>query len=167
MLWVGGVNIYIVNTGALFFFSLGYYIVKYNMNYKHIDNMKTIDMIIVYIITIITSLFFNEKIITISSINIIAGILFFIKLSYNFATNDKIYKKLAWMEQYAFWVYATHGVVIAAMIKISVKIMPMDNGWLLVHYFLVTVLCISILVFFGIIFKKIFPKLFSVLTGGR
>jgi surface polysaccharide O-acyltransferase-like enzyme len=167
MLWIGGIDIYIVNTGALFFFSLGYYIVKYNLNYKHIDNIKIIDMIIVYMITITASLFFNEKIKAIPAINIIAGILFFVKLSYNFATNDRIYKKLTWMEQYAFWVYATHGIVIAAMIKISVKIMPMDNGWLLVHYFLVTLLCILVLVFLGTIFKKIFPKLFSVLTGGR
>jgi fucose 4-O-acetylase-like acetyltransferase len=167
LLWIGGVNIYIVNAGALFFFALGYYIVKYNINYKHLDTIKTLDMVIMYIITIITSLFFREKITIISAMNIIVGIMFFVKLSRTFIKEDKIYTLLAWLEQYSFWVYATHGIVIAAMIKLSVKIMPMNGGWLLVHYFMVTLLCIFVLVGIGIIFRKIFPKIFLVLTGGR
>jgi fucose 4-O-acetylase-like acetyltransferase len=167
ILWISGINIYIVNTGALFFFALGYYIIKYNIDYKHLDNIKTMDMIIMYMITIIISLFFKEKVIIISAINIIVGIIFFIKLSLQFIQVDTIYKLLAWFEKYAFWVYATHGIVIAAMIKISVKIMPMNGGWLLVHYFIVTLLCIFLLVVIGIGFRKIFPKIFSILTGGR
>jgi fucose 4-O-acetylase-like acetyltransferase len=167
ILCIGGINIYIVNTSALFFFALGYYIVKYNINYKHIDNIKTSDMAIMYMITIITSLFFREKIPIISVINIIVGIMFFIKLSYSFTKESKTYKIFAWLEQYAFWVYATHGIAIAIMVKLSVKIMPMNGGWLLVHYFIVTLLCILVLLGVGIIFRKIFPKAFSILTGGR
>jgi surface polysaccharide O-acyltransferase-like enzyme len=167
LLWIGGINIYIVSTAALFFFALGYYIVKYKINYKHIDNIKTSDIAIMYMITILTSLFFKEKVIVISAINIITGIIFFIRLSYSFIKIKKVYKILSWLEQYAFWVYATHGIVIAAMIKISIKIMPMNGGWLLVNYFGITLLCIFILVCIGIIFRKIFPKIFSILTGGR
>ena len=167
LLWIGGINIYIVSTGALFFFTLGYYIVKYNITYKHLDNIKTLDMVIMYTITIITSLFFKEKITIISAVNIIVGIMFFIKLSYNFIKEDKIYKLFAWLEQYAFWVYATHGIVIAAIIKLSVKIMPMNGGWLLIHYFCGALFCIFLLVGIGVIFRKILPRIFSILTGRR
>jgi surface polysaccharide O-acyltransferase-like enzyme len=167
LLWIGGINIYIVSTVALFFFTLGYYIVKYKVNYEHIDNIKTSDMVVMYMITILTTLFFKEKIAIISAINIIIGIMFFIKVSYSFIKIKKTYKILSWLEQYAFWVYATHGIVIAAMIKISVKIMPMNSGWLLVNYFGITLLCIFILVCIGIIFRRIFPKIFLILTGGR
>jgi fucose 4-O-acetylase-like acetyltransferase len=167
ILWVSGINIYVVNTGALFFFTLGYYIVKYNLNYRHLDNIRTLDMVVMYMITITTSLFFKERMAIISAINIIVGIIFFIKLSYNFVKESKTYETLAWLEQYAFWVYATHGITIAIMIKLSVKIMPMNNGWLLIHYFIVTLLCIFVLLGIGIIFRKMFPKIFSILTGGR
>jgi surface polysaccharide O-acyltransferase-like enzyme len=167
LLWFGGVNIYIISPAALFFFSLGYYIVKYNINYKHIDNLKMMDMVIMYIITILASLFMYDHIPVISNINIIVGITFFVKLSYNFIKKDNIYKMLSWLEQYSFWLYATHGIFIAVLIKISVKIMPMNGVWLLVHYFAITILCIIILVGIGIIFKKIFPKIYNVLTGGR
>jgi hypothetical protein len=83
--------------------------------------------------------------------------MFFIKLSYSFIKENKTYKIFAWLEQYAFWVYATHGIALAVMVKLSVKIMPMNGGWLLVHYFMVTLLCILILLGIGIIFRKIFP----------
>jgi hypothetical protein len=167
LLWIGGINIYIVSTGALFFFALGYYIVKYNINYKYLDDIKKFDMAIMYIITIITSLFLKEKMAITSSVNIIVGIIFFIKLSYIFIKKDKIYKLFIWLEQYAFWVYATHGIVIAAITKLSIKIMPMNGGWLLVHYFGGALFCIFILVGIGVIFRKVFPKIFSILTGGR
>jgi surface polysaccharide O-acyltransferase-like enzyme len=167
LLWIGDINIYIVNTSALFFFTLGYYIVKYKVSYKHIDNIKTSDIVLMYMITILAGLFFREEVTIISCINIIVGIMFFIKLSYSFVKTEKTYKILSWLEQYAFWVYATHVIAIAAMIKISIKIMPMNGGWLLINYFGVTLLCISILVGIGIIFKRIFPKTFSILTGGR
>jgi fucose 4-O-acetylase-like acetyltransferase len=167
LLWAGGINIYIVSTGALFFFALGYYIVKYKVDYKHIDNIKTSDIVIMYMITILTSIFFRERITIISAINIITGIMFFIRLSYSFIKTEKAYKIFSWLEQYAFWVYATHGIVIAAMTKISIKIMPMNDGWLLVNYFGVTLLCIFILVCIGKIFRRISPKIFSILTGGR
>jgi fucose 4-O-acetylase-like acetyltransferase len=166
-LWIGGIKIYIVSSGALFFFTLGYYIVKYDVNYGHLDNIKTFDMLIMYITTITISLFFKERITIISQLNIIVGIMFFIKLSLGFIKGDKTYKILTWLEQYAFWVYATHGIVIAAMIKVSVKVMPMNGAWLLVHYFIVTLLCIFILICAGVAFRKLFPKVFSMLTGGR
>jgi fucose 4-O-acetylase-like acetyltransferase len=167
ILWIGGINIYVVNTIALFFFTLGYYIVKYHINYKHLDNLKTLDMAVMYMTTIIISLFFKEKITIISAVNTITGIIFFIKISYIFAQEIKTYKILAWLEKYGFWVYATHGIVIAAMIKISIKMMPMNGGWLLVNYFGVTLLCIIVTLGIGILFKKTFPKIFSILTGGR
>ena len=118
-------------------------------------------------ITILTSMFFKERITIIPFINIITGILFFIKSSRGFIKTEKVYNVLSRLEQYAFWVYATHGIALAAMIKVSVKIMPMHGGWLLVNYFGITLLCILALIFTGKIFRKIFPKAFSVLTGGR
>jgi surface polysaccharide O-acyltransferase-like enzyme len=167
ILWVSGIDIYIINNGALFFFALGYYIVKYNINYKCLDNIKKYDIVIMYMITIIISLLFREKVVIISAINIIVGIIFFIKLSYTFVKKNETYKVFEWLEQYAFWIYATHAIILSATMKLVAKIMPMNGIWLLVHYFLVTLLYISVLLCVGVIFKKLFPKLFSILTGGR
>lgn len=167
MLWISDINIYIVRADALFFFSLGHYIVKYKINYQHIDNIKTLDICSMYGLVIICRFFFKEEIPIFSCINIIVGIMFFIRCSFNCIKNDNVYNILLRLKRYAFWLYATHGIVLVAMIKLSVKIMPMNGGWLLVHYFVVTSLCIIILVGTGVIFRRIFPKIYGVLTGGR
>jgi fucose 4-O-acetylase-like acetyltransferase len=49
ILWIGNINIYIVSPEALLFFSLGYYIVKYNINYTRFDAIKLYDITITYI----------------------------------------------------------------------------------------------------------------------
>ncbi|GAB6390969.1 MAG: acyltransferase [Treponematales bacterium] len=167
ILWIGGVNIYLVNTGALFFFALGYYVVKYRLDYHCLDNIRTRDISLMYAISIITGLFFADKMPLTSNINIIVGILFFLKLSHWFVNRERIYQPLLWLEGYAFFVYATHGIFLAVLIKLSVKIMPMHGLWLLAHYFGVTLLCIALLVGAGAVFKRLLPKPFAVLTGGR
>ncbi|GHV79469.1 hypothetical protein AGMMS49944_12600 [Spirochaetia bacterium] len=167
ILWLTNPNIYILNTGALFYFSLGYYIVKYNLDYKHIDNIKINDLALTYIITLIAKLVFQKYIPIIGNINVIVAILFFIRISDYFIQNKKIYNILNWLKEYAFWVYALHILLEASLVKLSVLIIPMKNGWLLVQYFGVSIVSIIILVLLGIIIRKLMPKFYALLTGGR
>jgi fucose 4-O-acetylase-like acetyltransferase len=167
ILWISGINIYLVNTGALFFFTLGYYIVKYNINYKHIDNIKFHDILLMYGITIIAKLYFSENVVIIGQINIIVAIIFFIKTSSYFVNNTKVYTLLNWLKEYAFFVYALHAVLEIILVKISVLIIPMKNGWLLAQYFGVSIITIILLVLLGMVLKKTTPKTYAVLTGGR
>jgi hypothetical protein len=88
-------------------------------------------------------------------------------LTHYFINNGKLYKKLAWLEKYAFFVYAIHGIALIIMQKLSVKIMPMHDGWILLQYFSVTIIGIVIFVLLGVLVSKLFPKLFTILTGGR
>jgi surface polysaccharide O-acyltransferase-like enzyme len=167
ILWIADPNIYIINTGALLYFSIGYYIVKYNLDYKHIDNIKVNDLIIMYVVTIIARLIFHEYISIIGNINIFVGIIFFIRISIYFIKNEKIYSLLNWLKGYAFWVYALHMLLEAVLIKLSVLIIPMKEGWLLIQYFGVSIVTIILLIILGIILRKMSPKIYGILTGGR
>jgi fucose 4-O-acetylase-like acetyltransferase len=167
IVWISGIPIYPVSPTALFFFSLGYYIVKYNIDYKKIDAVKNYDIIVLYVITIIMELCFEKYIAKIHVMNILIGSLFFIKLTRYFIENENIYNKLAWLEKYAFFVYAIHGILLAVLQKLSVKIIPMRDGWLLVQYFSVNIIGILLFVLLGVMVRKIAPKLYALLTGGR
>jgi fucose 4-O-acetylase-like acetyltransferase len=167
ILWISGMNIYIVNTGALFYFSLGYYIVKYNIDYRLADNIELYDIMPAYGIIIITGLFFSKHIAVIGNINIIIAVLFFIKISNYFVNNQNLYDILDRLKVHAFFVYALHGILEAILIKLSVLIIPMRQGWLLVQYFGVSIITIVLLVIMGMVLKKITPTLYGILTGGR
>jgi fucose 4-O-acetylase-like acetyltransferase len=167
ILWTYEINIYLVSSEALLFFTLGYYIVKYAPDFKELDGIKMYDITGIYIITILLELFFKGKIPVIHKINIIIGSILFIKLTENFIKNERVYNQLAWLEKYTFFVYAVHGVGLAAMQKISVKIIPMHDGWILVQYFSVNIIGIIIFVIMGVTVKKLFPQIYGILTGGR
>jgi fucose 4-O-acetylase-like acetyltransferase len=167
VLWTSNINIYIVSTEALLFFTLGYYIVKYSLDYKKIDAIEYYDIGTVYITTIILELFFIKYVPIIHKINIILGSVLFIKLTYYFINKERIYNKLLWLEKYAFFVYAIHGIALAIMQKLSVKIIPMRGFLILLQYFSVSIVGIIIFVLIGVIVQKLFPKLFKILTGGR
>lgn len=167
VLWVSSINIKIVSTEALLFFTLGYYVVKYSLDYKKIDIFKYYDIGIIYIITIILELFFVEYVPIIHKINIILGSILFIKLTYCFVNKEHIYNKLLRLEKYAFFVYAVHGIALTVLAKLSVKIIPMHDFWIIIQYFSVNIIGIIIFVLMGITVRKLLPKLYGILTGGR
>jgi hypothetical protein len=43
----------------------------------------------------------------------------------------------------------------------------MHGGWILLQYFSVSIIGIIMFVLIGVIIRKIFPRLYGVLTGGR
>jgi fucose 4-O-acetylase-like acetyltransferase len=167
LLWIGNVKIYIISPEALLFFTLGYYIVKYGLDYRRLDAIKMRDAGIMYAMTIIASIFFKENFPALAKINILVGVIFFIRLSAIFVKSSAIYRPLSWLGQYAFWLYATHVILLNSMENHSKRILPPTLGGVLANYFLITLLCIIIIVGAGAVFKKVFPKTFSILTGGR
>jgi surface polysaccharide O-acyltransferase-like enzyme len=167
LLWINDINVYIVSNEALLFFTLGYYVVKYFLDYKKLDAIKFVDILVVYVITISIELFFNEYVPTIHKINIIIGSIVFIKLTNYLIQNIKVNNMLVWLEKYAFFVYAIHEPCLTVMKKLSVKIIPMKGWWILLQYFGIAFLGIIIFLIIGIIVKRLFPRIYGILTGGR
>jgi fucose 4-O-acetylase-like acetyltransferase len=166
--WLANIPLSIVvSPEALLFFALGYYIVRYSLDYRSLDAIKRYDIVLIYSITIIMELFFSRYIPVIHKVNIIIGIVAFIKLSRYFINNEKWYHVLSWLEPYAFFVYAVHGIALAVMTKLSVKMIPMHGGWLLLQYFGVNISGTILFVLMGMAVRKVFPRLFRMLTGGR
>jgi hypothetical protein len=100
-------------------------------------------------------------------INILIGCIFFMKASQYFIENIKLYKISAWLEKYQIVVYAIHGMVIPQLLKIYIKIIPLNGVFILTGYFIMIFFGVFVSLIFGIIFKKLLSKLNGILTGGR
>jgi len=165
ILWIGKVNIYVVSTEALFFFALGCYVVKYGLCETTIDRIQLPEMTALYLVTLTAELFGGIPII--HNINILLGCAYFIRLSGLAVKNAALYRRLTWLEQYEFIVYAAHGLVIALLGKIVIRTLPLYGGFLLLEYFGVVLVSIVLCLIFGIVFKRLLPGIYAVLTGGR
>jgi fucose 4-O-acetylase-like acetyltransferase len=167
ILWINNINIYIVSSEALLFFTFGYYTIKYKLTEKNIDTIKIIDLSVIYGITIILEFLFGESILTLHKVNIVIGCIFFLKISECFIENIKLYKVLVWLEKYQFMVYAVHGVIMSQLLKIYIKIIPINGVYILLGYFCMILFGVFVSLVFGIVFRRMFPKMNGILTGGR
>ena len=165
--WINNIKIYIVSPEALLFFTFGYYVVKNNLSIKNIDKINLLDLSIIYCVTIVLEYFFIEIIPVLHKINIIIGCMFFLRISKYFVESIKLYNVLAWLEKYQFIVYAVHGIIIPQLLKIYIRIIPLNGVYILFGYFFMILFGVSVSLFFGIVFKKLFPKIYGILTGGR
>ena len=167
VLWLHNINVYILSVEALLFFSLGYYIVKYSLAIENIDKIKICDILIIYLLTLISELFFFKNYFVIHKINILLGCIVFIKLSGFLIRKEPFYKKLAWLEGYSFFLYAFHEPLLSIIKKLSARIMPMHDGYLLIQYFSLSILDILISLSVGVLLYKLLPSVYLVLTGQR
>jgi fucose 4-O-acetylase-like acetyltransferase len=167
ILWTNNVNIYVVSSEALMFFVLGCYIVKYGLTEKNIDAITIIDLLVIYGITIISEFILAGKMPLLHKINIVIGCMFFLKISQNIIGNKKLYETLVWLGKYEFFVYAVHMAIMPQFLKIYIRTIPLNGVYILLGYFAVIIVGIIVSLISGIIFKKILPKTYGILTGGR
>ena len=73
----------------------------------------------------------------------------------------RLYRILAWLEKYAFTVYAVHGIAIPQLLKIYVRIIPLNGVYILLGYFVMILFGVIVALAFGIILRKLFLKYFQ------
>ena len=100
---------------------------------------------------------------------VIFACVIFVKLSKLIVENERIFNITQYLAGFSFFLYAIHTPLLDELIKrIWLPFLPMKNTFFsLLEYFGVTFLVICIGTGIGIALKKIFPKLFGLLTGGR
>ena len=167
------VNIQYGITTALFYFTLGYYAVKYIGRFiKFLDAIRWRDFIMAYLISFALTVLSNMNSLTgscfIGWFNLLFTVCLAIKVAGVACKNENLFEKLSYLSGYSFWVFAAHlPFTLPVMRKLSVKVIPMHGVWILVQFFGVVILCVVFLLILGIAVKKYLPKVFALLNGGR
>lgn len=192
LLWVCNIELYVVSTRALLFFSLAYYATKYSWRIEHIDSIPFVKLALVYVAFVIseTLLFYTESKLIVKSLfellgtnsldvsmefikmflhafNVILGFMFLLRISAYFIRNEKLYNTMAWLAGFNFFVYASHEPILTILTKLSSKFLQPQGAMFLVQYFILTISVIVITLCMGIVVKKLFPRVYAILTGGR
>lgn len=164
------INIYFVSTEALFFYVSGLYWGYYNFNlFKIIDKIKFSEVIIVWIFSFLWEFIGFDEGNAIGSFTELSSCVLLLKLSANIIKNEKIYNIANYLSGFSFFLYAIHMPLLSEYLKkLWIHLFPMKNGFFcLFEYFGVTILIVVIGTGIGIVLKKICPKLFILLNGGR
>ncbi len=172
LLWnLGGSPVsFILNSQSIVFFTLGYYVVKYNVRMSAADRMPWTSLVIVYLASIALEFVFylgeNPLRIAAHSFSSIAGILLVVKLS-GTVKSGKVIALLKTIAKYSFFVYVSHDFVQTILKKLLDKLLTPTDAVQCVTYILIPVLTVLFCICVGAIINKLLPPLYRFLTGAR
>lgn len=170
---IGIIPDYLGFVGALFYFSIGYYAVKY-IEYimQLIDSVKVSDaflaFILVYSIDLYGFITQQQNYRLVHTFSLFFLILFFVKIA-GFAVKEEIiFSKLSYLAGFSFWIYAAHKPFVISVIKrLHIKFLPMEDGWILLQFFGDAIVCVGLLMLLAVAIKKYCPKIWAILNGNR
>lgn len=175
MLWtlVGTDNSIVLNTQSICFFSLGYYVVKYNVRMQSVDLISNYQVISAYILSVLCEFLLHQQnnslTITAHSISVLLGIILVVKLSNYLLSHisNKISKVLLIVSEYSFFIYVTHDFIQTVLKKITIKVIPQLEIIQLSEYLVIPLVTCFVCVLIGMSIKKINVKTYSLITGAR
>ncbi|MGN0728538.1 acyltransferase family protein [Treponema sp.] len=172
ILFIAPVNVYFVQTQALFFYTAGLYWGTFDFPlFEKIDKIRWGEASVLFLMSFFSEWTFCDG--TGKSAMywcaVLCACVLFLKLSAVIVHSEKAFSILSYLSAFSFWLYAIHTPVLNEMLKrIWLKFFPMKNPFFcLAEYFGVTLLTVAIGTALGILLKKICPKFFALLTGGR
>ncbi len=169
ILAVKNIPIFLIDrSSSLFFFLIGYYFAKYKLSFFEIaDKIKIWEYFILYFFYCLFEFCFQGSY-NFEFIGTLISCLFFLKVSYYFIRVPKLYSILEFLAQYSFFIYAVHMPFIGTVInKITQRIIPLHGIFCLIQFILASFLTLLIAMIIAFLIRKIIPKLFSLLSGGR
>lgn len=166
VLWFSNISIPFLDNQTIVFFTLGYYIVKYQVDVKWIDRINSTIAIVFFAGFTAMDFAFSYTFPAVHNLSVVIGILFFIKLSGQ-VLDYKICDRIVWLSKYSFIIYVFHEMNLSMLKKLSLLVFPQTILVQLLEYMMIPVIIIIGCIIFGMILQKISPKFYSLVTGNR
>lgn len=158
-----------IQTQAICFFCLGYYIVKYNIRLSVVDNIDKYIMVFLYLILIaldVATKSGGNVHVIIHQLCIIVGICFWFRCMTKIS-NAKVNKALLFISKYSFFIYIFHEMSLTVLKKAGMVLLPQTTLFQVLEYFLIPVVIFSCCIVAGFLLEKFLPIIYSLLTGKR
>lgn len=145
----------------------GYYIVKYNVDINKFDKNPHLPgaFIMIMIGRMILRVY---PIVVLSTVVARFSILIFIVFWYSFTSFEgRVQRVLYRFSTYSFGVYIFHELLLTFFRKIIIRILGVDLHILIIEGLFLPLIVFSLAILFSYSLKRVFPYIYSVLTGAR
>ena len=186
LLWLFNIEIPVlfISGSTLVFFSLGYYVVKYNIHFQDFTKNRKPLIISGYLFFVVLNIILNNyaddtivwKIILNMNhaVMIVFGLAFFVLIAIGICgrsgthiaeeKNSRIFNLLL---KYNFSIYLFHELTLTICRKTVLKIFGSTALVQFASFFILPVIVIAWCILVSIILEKLCPKVFSLITGKR
>jgi surface polysaccharide O-acyltransferase-like enzyme len=169
--WLTNSDTVFLTSEALLFFTSGLYIGFYRANLISLVSNTKISLLIVWFLIVALKVyagFADHEIVALILLktSILIGVPAF-WLSYELWASDGFRKTMSKFAQYSFFIYVFHEPMLTMIKKGMFSPLAKVPSTYLIIYFVAPIMAIGISVITAIIFNKIFPKLYNIVTGSR
>lgn len=155
---------------AIIWFCLGACVVKFSL---HVSDIDKISMPIwgggyvasVFVLTVLHV--YGVECSSLSTAFIFIGIIFWVKITkyiYYIPALKNFFLKEA---QWTFIIYVTHELTLSSVRELCVRILPNNQIVVILIYFIIPFVVISMCIMFGKFLKRFLPKIYKISTGSR
>lgn len=161
-----------INVQGICFFTLGYYVVKYDLRMSALKTNWIWQILFLYVFAIGFKYYLylrnNSLVSPAHGIAIILGIALLIQISHIICEGDKkLPQLLSLVAQNSFFIYAAHDFIQTVLKKVSGKLFIQTDFVQGIEFIVVPALTCLICLSGALIIKKILPGTYGILTGGR
>ena len=163
-------HVYFVDAQALFYYSLGLYWGLYDIPlFEKIDKIGWAESIATFLLSFFIAYRFFPSNLTVYWLMIFASCVLLLKLSAVITAHEKLFALASYLSDFSFFLFAFHTPFLQRVIlKAWISFFPMKNQFFCIfEYFGVNILTVLIGTGIGISLKKISPRFFGFITGGR
>ena len=155
----------LVNNESFCMFALSYYLVKYRVEVKKMENVSLLMPGIAFGgLAGIMLWAWNHAVMRL--LLIVAGLVFFYVLAGKIRKSRSA-KGFLWCSQFSFFIYAFHEFYEAMLKKVIMMIIP-QYGWVqLAEFLLIPFAVIGACILAGAIFRKYMPRVYGLVCGSR
>lgn len=152
------------------FFCLGYYVVKYDLHFSHLDRIPGLWIAGAYVLSIAGAYLLRDYADAYSAIrgipNLI-GVLFFARFMSKLPASPKWKKRFLWVAEYNVAIFLFHERMTTFIKKIALRILPASLPTTLVILYVLPVVITAICVAIGWFMRKYQRRFYNILTGSR
>ena len=151
------------------FFSLGYYVVKYDLRFSDLDRIPLSWIAALYALVILIAHLLRAHYAewgAVRGIPTLLGVLFFARLS-AWRSRGKWRERVLRLSRYSIAVFLFHERTLIILRKLALRLLPPSLPTTLFLFYGLPALTIALCVLFARFMRHRLPRAYSLLTGGR
>ncbi len=150
---------------ALAWFLIGAVVVQKKWNFMMFDRYSAGKIGVIYFMCATAALFLDQPIIR--NISLLVGILFWLRLSKEIYVREKLRRIILKLSEFVFMIYVLHEMTLSSVRKVCFRVLPAKPLFWCLEYLLIPIGVIVCCIFAGIVFRKVMPGLYRIVTGER
>lgn len=164
--WLGYICLPSITLKSAFFLYLAAAsYIELNKKIDKFDKIRGVNVIMIYSISLVISQIIDFKIL--KNMFDVISIFTWIYVSGKLYKSRKVFSFIVCIIPWTFIIYVFHNIPLQLLKKILILILPSSTSLLATEFIVLPIIIIGLCVIFGIVFKKILPRIYNLSTGSR